>query len=220
MAEQVRLGIIGLGAQVRRTPRIYSATAWCQTWRLAPSARCGIRRRPRLLSRVTPVSGSTTTTSTMLDSGDVDAVVICARTTCTRKWASRRSSAEHPRPRGEASRRVHQASARAQRVRRDQTGPDLRNHVQPAQQPALQKLKEIVDGVRQSATPTGSSPPGGDRRVTTDSVRGAPPGVARGRRAGQPGTTPAGPVAVDLWHAEVRLRQGCLRLPPRHRGGG
>ena len=116
----------------------------------------------------------------------------------------RDAQAQHPRARGEAGRRVHQAGQGAQRVCRGQAGAVLRHHVQPAQQPAVPEAQ-------------------GDRRQRRDRQHPphqldhhqlvAPAGLLqlqrmarhvgrRGRRrAGQPGTAPAGPVAVDLRRA-------------------
>ena len=105
------------------------------------------------------------------------------------------------------------------------TKPELTfaHHVQPAQQPALPQDQ-------------------GDRRQRRDRRHPAhqldhhhlvaaagllrPERLARHlgrrgrRRPGQPGTPPAGPVAVDLRRPAVRLRQGRLRVPPRHRRRG
>ena len=94
----------------------------------------------------------------------------------------RRPQAQHPRPRGEAGRRLHQAGQGAQRVRRRQARADLRHHVQPAQQPAVPEAqgdRRQRRDRRASAAPTGSSPPGGVRRATTTPANGAPPGAAR-----------------------------------------
>ena len=90
--------------------------------------------------------------------------------------------ARHSRARREAGRRLHQTGQGADGVRGHQTGPDLRHHVQPAQQPALpqdqgdrrQRTRSARSGER-----TGSSPPGGARRATTTRAPGARRGAAR-----------------------------------------
>ena len=91
--------------------------------------------------------------------------------------------AQHPRPRGEAGRRVHQAGQGAQRVRR-QSKPELSFAIMFNQR--NNPLYQRAEGDRgqrarsaASAAPTGSSPTGGGRRATTTPASGAPRGAAR-----------------------------------------
>ena len=72
-----------------------------------------------------------------------------------------------------------------------------------------------------SATPAGSSPPGGVRRATTTRAPGAPPGAAKAAaswstRPRTSSTCGSGSAAFP----QSVYRQGRVRFPPRHRGRG
>ena len=139
MANKVRLGIIGLGAQG-------SMYAGFIQDGMVPNIEIGA------ICDVDPAKAQVAESKysgvpfyddyvAMLDSGDVDAVVTCVPHYLHPEMGIEALKAEYPRARGEARRRVHKAGQGAERVRGDQTGTDLRHHVQPAQQPALSEAQ-------------------------------------------------------------------------------
>ena len=159
----------------------------------------------------------------MLDSGDVDAVVTCVPHYLHPEMGI--AALRHgihalvEKPAGVYTKQVREL----ERVRGDEAGADLRDHVQPAQQPAL----PADQGDRRRRR---------DRRDPADELDHhhlvAAAGVLRPerlaghlgrrgrRRPGQPGAPPAGSAAVDLRHPAVGLRQGRVRVPPQHRRRG
>ena len=136
--EQVRLGIIGFGAQG-------SMYAGFIQDGMVPNIEIGA------ICDVDPAKAQVVESKysgvpfyddyvAMLDSGDVDAVVTCVPQSASGN-GYRGAQAEHPRTRGEACRRLHKAGQGAKRIRGDQTRTDLRHHVQPAQQSALSEAQ-------------------------------------------------------------------------------
>ena len=159
----------------------------------------------------------------MLDSGQVDAVVTTvphylhpemastpSTTASTCSWRSRSAS---------YTRQARQAARHGGRAPRADHG----DHVQPAHQPAVQDLRELVAGgtlgrLRHTSwiITTWWRPQG----YYDQSALARHLGRRGRRRPRQPGAPPARPVAVDLWRADVGVREARLRLPARHRRRG
>jgi predicted dehydrogenase len=111
MAKQVRLGIIGLPAQGSMYARLI-------TDGIVPNMDIGAICEPNpAMAEVTgstyPGVGFHVDSLTMLDSGDVDAVVICVPSLPASGDGYRRAAARHPRSGREAGRHIHETGARA-----------------------------------------------------------------------------------------------------------
>ena len=180
VADKVRLGIIGLGAQGsmyakfiadgmvpehgdRRDRRHRSGKA--------AAAAAGLRR-----ARSTPTTSRCWPAATSTRSSPA------CRTTCTRRSGSppcrRGIHALVEKPAGVYTRQVNELNAYAA----DQARADLRASC------STSATTRCTSGSRRSstparsarsATPAGSSPPGGVRRATTTRAHGGPPGAAR-----------------------------------------
>ena len=143
MPDKVRLGIIGLGQQGGCTP------VHRQGHGPEHGRRCDLRHRPgqggTSRGSSTPTWRSTRTTSTMLDSGDVDAVVTCVPHYLHPEMGIAALAARHPRAGREAGGRLHQAGQGTQRAAA--TKPELTFGIMFNQRnnPLYRRIKEIVD---------------------------------------------------------------------------
>ena len=183
MANKVRIGIIGLGAQGSMYAKIHTADG--MVLNMAIGAICDVDPAKAEVVRVHIIRAcpSMRTTSPCSRGGDVDAVVACVPHYLHPQMGIDALQTEIftslvEKPAGVYTRQVKELNEFAA----TKPEPDLRHHVQPAQQPAVPEDQGDRRRWRRSvhsATPTGSSPPGGGRRATTNRASGGPPGVAR-----------------------------------------
>ena len=203
--DRVRLGIIGLGAEGACTPPCWPRTR-CRACASRPSATSSPRRR-RL---PTPTVSRSTPTTPRWTSGQVDAVV-----TTVPHYLHPRDGHIRPRPRGHALVEKPIGVYTKQAWSSSTSRPPSRRHVRPSSTSAP---------TRSTGTcPAGSGELGALRHTSwiihvvaaaglLRPVRVAGDLGRRGRRrAGEPGSAPARPVAVDLWRAEERGREVCVR---------
>ncbi len=221
MTKKVRLGIIGLGQQGGAYAK-FIADGMVPNMEIG--AICDIDPAKKELASATyPDAPFYDDYIAMLESGDVDAVVTCVphflHPEMGIETLKRNIHALVEKPAGVYTKQVKELNEFAAGK------PELSFAIMFNQRnnPLYRKLKEIVENGE-----IGKHPPQQlDHHQLVASAgllqlqRMARHVGRRGRRrAGQPGTAPAGPVAVDLRRAEVRLLQGCLWLPPRHRRRG
>ena len=203
--DKVRLGIIGLGAQG-------SMYAKFITDGMVPNMEIGAicdtdPDKAEIVQTEYPGVPFFTDYIAMLDSGEVDAVVTCVPHYLHPEMGinalQRGIHALVEKPAGVYTKQVKELNAFAA----TQAGPDLRHHVQPAQQPAVpedqgdrRQRRHRQDPAHQLdhhhlVAPAGLLQP---ERMARHLGR-------RGRRCpGQPGPAPARPVAVDLRHPASR----------------
>src|SRR5215213_5623755 len=179
MAKQVRLGIVGLGAQG-------SMYAQLITDGIVPNMEIGAVCEPNPAMAETirsryPGVELYVDFSAMLDSGDVDAVVICVPPFLHPEMAiaalERGIHALVEKPAGVYTKQVRELNDYAATV------PELSFAMMFNQRnnPLYGRIKRSSTAARSagSVTLTGSSRPGGDRRPTTNRVPGGQPGAVR-----------------------------------------
>ena len=220
MSTQVRLGIIGLGHRAGPTPGS-SRTAWSRTWWSVPSA-TPIRRRRNWRIPSIRTCPSTRTTSPCWRAAMSMPWSPASRISCTRKWASKPCAATSTR-----WWRNRQASTRS-RSRNSTSSPrPSRNSPSPSCSTSGTTRCTAAQGDRRQRRDRQHPPHQLDHHQLVAAAgllqlerMARHMGRRRRRRTGQPGPAPAGPVAVDLRCAQIRVREGGLRLPPGHRRRG